>query len=105
MAKKDIVNKKKNEVIKEAKTVIWNGPMGFSEISTFANGTIEVAKALAANEEAVALFLDEKIEFYRIGEIVKSVFDNFEADKINSVDDILVADKRARDYVKNLKLN
>lgn len=59
----------------------------------------------AANEEAVALFLDEKIEFYRIGEIVKSVFDNFEADKINSVDDILVADKRARDYVKNLKLN
>lgn len=59
----------------------------------------------AANEEVVALFLDEKIEFYRIGEIVKSVFDNFEADKINSVDDILVADKRARDYVKNLKLN
>jgi 3-phosphoglycerate kinase len=43
------------DVIKEAKTVIWNGPMGFSEISTFANGTIEVAKALAANEEAVTI--------------------------------------------------
>ena len=42
-------------VIKEAKTVIWNGPMGFSELSTFANGTIEVAKALAANEEAVTI--------------------------------------------------
>jgi 3-phosphoglycerate kinase len=43
------------DVIKDAKTVIWNGPMGFSEISTFANGTIEVAKALAANEEAVTI--------------------------------------------------
>jgi 3-phosphoglycerate kinase len=41
--------------IKEYKTIIWNGPMGFSEISTFANGTIEVAKALAANEEAVTI--------------------------------------------------
>lgn len=43
------------EVIKTAKTVIWNGPMGFSEISTFANGTIEVAKALAENKEAVTI--------------------------------------------------
>ncbi len=59
----------------------------------------------AANEEAVALFLDEKIEFYQIGEIVKSIFDNFCSESIDSVDDILVADKKARDYVKNLKLN
>ena len=41
--------------IKEYKTIIWNGPMGFSEISTFANGTIAVAKALAENEEAVTI--------------------------------------------------
>jgi phosphoglycerate kinase len=36
----------KDEVLK-SKTVIWNGPMGVFEIDKFANGTIEVAKALA----------------------------------------------------------
>jgi phosphoglycerate kinase len=34
-------------VIGGAKTVIWNGPMGVFEIDSFANGTIEVAKAVA----------------------------------------------------------
>lgn len=33
--------------IKEAKTVVWNGPMGVFEMSNFANGTIGVAKAMA----------------------------------------------------------
>jgi phosphoglycerate kinase len=36
------------DVIRGAKTVIWNGPMGVFEIDAFANGTIEVAKAVAA---------------------------------------------------------
>jgi phosphoglycerate kinase len=35
------------DVIAGAKTVIWNGPMGVFEIDQFANGTIEVAKAVA----------------------------------------------------------
>lgn len=35
------------EAVKEAKTVVWNGPMGVFEMSNFANGTIAVAKALA----------------------------------------------------------
>ena len=35
------------EVLAGAKTVIWNGPMGVFEIDAFANGTIEVAKAVA----------------------------------------------------------
>lgn len=35
-------------VIDGAKTVIWNGPMGVFEIDEFANGTIEVAKTVAA---------------------------------------------------------
>jgi phosphoglycerate kinase len=34
-------------VIGGAKTVIWNGPMGVFEIDQFAQGTIEVAKAVA----------------------------------------------------------
>ena len=33
--------------VKEAKTVIWNGPMGVFEFENFANGTIAVAKAMA----------------------------------------------------------
>ena len=33
--------------IKDAKTVVWNGPMGCFEMPNFANGTIAVAKALA----------------------------------------------------------
>jgi phosphoglycerate kinase len=36
------------EVITGAKTVIWNGPMGVFEIDAFANGTLEVARAVAA---------------------------------------------------------
>lgn len=32
--------------IKEAKTVVWNGPMGVFEVEPFANGTFAVAKAL-----------------------------------------------------------
>jgi phosphoglycerate kinase len=35
------------EVLAGARTVIWNGPMGVFEIDAFANGTIEVAKAVA----------------------------------------------------------
>jgi phosphoglycerate kinase len=34
-------------VIRGAKTVVWNGPMGVFEIDAFAAGTIEVAKAVA----------------------------------------------------------
>ncbi len=36
------------DIIKNSKTVIWNGPMGVSEMSNFANGTIEIAKAVRA---------------------------------------------------------
>ncbi|NLL01060.1 MAG: phosphoglycerate kinase [Clostridiales bacterium] len=35
------------DAIKDAKTVVWNGPMGVFEMSNFANGTIAIAEALA----------------------------------------------------------
>ena len=35
------------EAIKDAKTVIWNGPMGVFEFENFNKGTIAVAKAMA----------------------------------------------------------
>ncbi len=38
------------DAVKDAKTVVWNGPMGCFEMPNFANGTIEVAKALAATD-------------------------------------------------------
>ncbi|KOR25616.1 phosphoglycerate kinase [Clostridium sp. L74] len=38
------------DAIKSAKTVIWNGPMGVFEFKNFANGTIEVAKAMADSD-------------------------------------------------------
>lgn len=38
-------------LIKQARTVVWNGPMGVFEMSNFADGTFEVAKALAKATE------------------------------------------------------
>jgi phosphoglycerate kinase len=35
------------DVIRSAKTVFWNGPMGVFEIDAFANGTMQVAQALS----------------------------------------------------------
>jgi phosphoglycerate kinase len=35
------------QLIDESQTVLWNGPLGVFEMSNFANGTAEVAKALA----------------------------------------------------------
>ena len=35
-------------VISDARTVVWNGPMGVFEIDAFAAGTMEVARAVAA---------------------------------------------------------
>lgn len=35
------------DAIKDAKTVVWNGPMGVFEFENFAKGTIAVAKAMA----------------------------------------------------------
>ncbi len=35
------------DAVKDAKTVVWNGPMGCFEMSNFAAGTVAVAKALA----------------------------------------------------------
>jgi phosphoglycerate kinase len=39
--------KKFANAIKDAKTIVWNGPMGVFEMDKFAKGTIEIAKAVA----------------------------------------------------------
>lgn len=38
------------KVIKEAQTVVWNGPMGLFEVAQFAKGTFGVAQALADSQ-------------------------------------------------------
>lgn len=45
------------KIIKESKTVIWNGPMGVFEIPLYATGTIEVAKAVKEATENGAFSL------------------------------------------------
>ena len=39
-----------SDIIHRAKTILWNGPMGVFEIDSFARGTIQIAKAVAASE-------------------------------------------------------
>ncbi|HEX8386914.1 MAG TPA: phosphoglycerate kinase [Rubricoccaceae bacterium] len=43
------------EVVRGAKTVVWNGPMGVFEMAPFAAGTLAVAHAMAEATEAGAL--------------------------------------------------
>lgn len=42
--------KKYTEIIKKAKTVIWNGPIGVFEMDAFAKGTNAIARALAESD-------------------------------------------------------
>ena len=44
-----------SEEIAKAKTIVWNGPMGVFEMPNFAVGTKEIAKAMAANKDAVTI--------------------------------------------------
>jgi phosphoglycerate kinase len=39
-----------SEAVKEARTIIWNGPMGVFEFPAFEEGTREIAKAVAQNK-------------------------------------------------------
>ena len=54
-----------------------------------------------ANEEAVALFLENKIKFLDIISIVKRSLENFSFRPIETFDDIYNTNKQVREYVKN----
>ena len=43
------------EAVKDAKTVVWNGPMGCFEMPNFAKGTIAVAQAMADLKDATTI--------------------------------------------------
>lgn len=46
-----------SEIIKNSKTIIWNGPMGVFEMSSFQNGTESIAKIIAETTEKGAFSL------------------------------------------------
>ncbi len=43
------------EEISDARTIIWNGPMGVFEVSPFSRGTFKVARAIADNGAATSI--------------------------------------------------
>ena len=55
----------------------------------------------AANEVAVGFFLEGKIKFLQIGELVRSAYEHFEYSEIKSYDDVIAADTAAREFVRN----
>jgi phosphoglycerate kinase len=44
-----------DEEIARARTILWNGPMGVFEVSPFARGTFQVARAVADNPGALSI--------------------------------------------------
>lgn len=47
--------KQYQEELKNAKTIIWNGPLGLFEFEQFANGTNEIAKTLSELNDAITI--------------------------------------------------
>lgn len=55
-----------------------------------------------ANEAAVASFLEGEIEFLDIGRIVSGVIDDLKASEVNTLEDVLSADRAARSYAADI---
>ncbi len=62
-------------------------------------GGIIPAVVNGANEQAVELFLNNKISFLDIGELVTKTMNSKENKNITCLDDVLQADKEAREFV------
>lgn len=62
-------------------------------------GQLAPVAANGANEMAVELFLNNKIKFLQIGELVQQAIDTVSKKELISVDDIIEADKTAREFV------
>lgn len=70
-------------------------------ISAIKKGGAYPCIANAANEEAVSLFLNRKIPFLKIGELVNSAIEHFTYYDINTYNDVISTDSEARTYVQN----
>lgn len=56
----------------------------------------------AANEEAVELFLNNKIKFLEISELVKCAMNNHNVEQVTNIDRIIEIEKETRQYVNSL---
>jgi phosphoglycerate kinase len=68
-----------SEVIKNSKTILWNGPMGVFEMPKFSAGTTAIAKAIAAATSLGAFSLVGG------GDSVAAINKNKLADKVSYV--------------------
>ncbi len=68
-------------------------------IRAIKEGQLAPVAANGANEMAVELFLNNKIKFLQIGELVQQAIDTVSKKELISVDDIIEADKTAREFV------
>lgn len=66
----------------------------------FKAGGTAPAIANAANEEAVKLFLNGEISFLDIPDLIEKALEKIESKKINSLEDIILADKQSRKFVR-----
>ena len=66
-----------SQEIANAKTIVWNGPMGVFEVTPFAKGTIKIAQAVAANRAAISIVGG--------GDSVAAVHQSGVADKITHI--------------------
>lgn len=60
---------------------------------------LKPAAANGANEEAVALFLNNKISFLKIGELVEGAMNNQSVKANYTIEDVFAADRAAREFV------
>jgi phosphoglycerate kinase len=66
-----------SQEIGRAKTIVWNGPMGVFEVAPFAQGTMQIARAVAANRGATSIVGG--------GDSVAAVHQSGVADKITHI--------------------
>ncbi len=70
-------------------------------IEAFAAGQYATTAMNAANEVAVAAFLQQRLKFTQIAEINRFVVEKIPSQAINSVDDVLAVDKIAREIAND----
>lgn len=70
-------------------------------IEAFAAGQYATTAMNAANEIAVAAFLQQRLKFTQIAEINRFVVEKIPSQAINSVDDVLAVDKIAREIAND----
>ena len=80
--------------------VIGAGPGGYvAALKAAKLGGLAPCVANGANEEAVRLFLEGKISFLQIGELVAGAVEELAALPGGGVEDVFAADQTAREHI------